>query len=196
MKHLGTQVLETERLILRPFTADDAPYMYHNWAGDPQVTRFLTWQPHADTAASLAHIATTDYENQEVYHWAIVLKELSQPIGGISVVGHDNALEMVHIGYCIGPRWWGRGIVAEALAALIRFFFEEVGVNRIETLHAAGNPNSGKVMQKCGLVYEGRLRQADRSNQGIDDAVRYAILREDYQTQKAPPLGGAVSKGD
>ena len=101
-------------------------------------------------------------------------------MGNISAVRHDEHIEMVHIGYCLGQRWWHTGIMSEAFAEVIRFFFEEVGINRIESLHDPRNPNSGKVMGKCGLTYEGTLRQSDRSNQGLCDAKWYAILREDY----------------
>ena len=87
---------------------------------------------------------------------------------------------MVHIGYCIGRTWWNKGYTSEALKELLRFFFEEVGVNRIESRHDPRNPNSGKVMLKCGLNYEATLRQSDKNNQGICDAAHYAILAEEY----------------
>jgi ribosomal-protein-alanine N-acetyltransferase len=91
---------------------------------------------------------------------------------------------MVHIGYCIGKAWWRQGCTSEALTALIRFFFEEVGVNRIETRHDPRNPNSGAVMMKSGLKFEGTLRQSDWNNQGLCDAAYYAILAEDYFKQE------------
>ncbi|SBW11149.1 Acetyltransferase, GNAT family [uncultured Eubacteriales bacterium] len=180
MRHLGTKPLETGRLILRPFTAADAPNMLRNWAGGSEVTKHLTWSPHGDEAVSLGYIQSIDYEEPETYNWGIVLKELGQVIGNISVVDHKNEIEMVHIGYCLGRDWWHMGIMSEAFAEVIHFFFEEVGVNRIETRHDPRNPNSGKVMQKCGLTYEGVLRQSDRNNRGLCDAKWYAILREDY----------------
>ena len=58
--------------------------------------------------------------------------------------------------------------------------FEEVGANRIESQHDPDNPNSGLVMKKCGLTYEGTLRQADYSNRGIDDACIYSLLKEEW----------------
>ncbi len=103
-----------------------------------------------------------------------------EPIGGISVVHNDDAIKMVHIGYCIGRKWWKQGITSEALATVIKFFFEEVGVNRVESRHDPRNPNSGRVMMKCGLKYEGTHREADWNNQGICDSSLYAILAKDY----------------
>lgn len=88
--------------------------------------------------------------------------------------------EKIHIGYCIGSKWWNQGFTSEALDAVISYFFEQVGVKRIESQHDPNNPNSGKVMKKCGMTYEGTLRKADFSNRGIVDACMYAILKEEY----------------
>ena len=82
----------------------------------------------------------------------------------------------MHIGYCIGKRWWNKGITSEALNELIKYFFEEVQVNRIESRHDPLNKNSGKVMIKCGMKYEGIMRKAYINNQGICDCSMYALL--------------------
>lgn len=183
MKHLGTKKLETNRLILRQFTIEDTDAMYNNWASDPEVTKYLTW-PHHETveiSRSVLNDWVSQYSNEVCYQWAIVLKENgNEPIGSIAAVRIDDTIEMVHMGYCIGKRWWKQGITSEALDALIKFFFEEVGVNRIELRHDPRNPNSGKVMQKCGLKYEGTHLEADWNNQGRCDSVMYAILAKDY----------------
>lgn len=88
---------------------------------------------------------------------------------------------MVHIGYCISRNWWHKGICSEALQRVIDFFFNETDINRVESRHDPNNPNLGRVMKKCNMQYEGTLKQADRSNQGIVDCSYYAILREDYK---------------
>lgn len=182
MEHLGTRTLETPRLLLRRFTMEDAEAMYSNWASDPVVTEFLTWPPHESVEASQEILREwiAAYERPDYYHWAIVPREAGEPVGGISTVGRDNNIQMVHIGYCIGTAWWHRGMMSEALAAVVKYFFEEVGVNRVESRHSVLNPNSGAVMQKCGLRYEGTKRQGDCCNHGISDSVEYAILAQDY----------------
>ncbi len=109
---------------------------------------------------------------------------LDHNIGTISVIELNEKTEKVHIGYCLGSRWWHCGFTSEAFTAVIAFLFEEVKVNRIETWHDPQNPNSGKVMQKCGLIYEGTLRQADWNNKGIVDACVYGILASDYRANK------------
>ena len=182
MEHLGTKELETERLILRKFTLNDAKSMFNNWAGDDEVTKYLTWPTHNNINVSLNVLEQwlENYEKKDNYSWAIVLKEINEPIGSIAIVKQSDELKMVHVGYCIGKKWWNRGFVTEALNVLIKFFFEEVGVNRIESRHDPNNPNSGKVMIKCGMKYEGYMRQADKNNQGIVDTVYYGMVSEDY----------------
>lgn len=81
-----------------------------------------------------------------------------------------------HIGYCIGTKWWHKGIMSEALGTVIDYLFDEIGMNRIESRHDVRNPHSGAVMKKCGMKYEGTLRQSDWNNQGINASCWYAIL--------------------
>ena len=186
MNHLGTVKIETERLLLRPFVIGDAEKMYENWANDPEVTKHLSWPPHSTSNQTRESFGQSLplCVNSNYYNWAVVLKDINEPVGNISSVHQSEDIEMLQIGYCIGRLWWHRGITSEALAALIGFFFEQVGANRIEAFHDINNPNSGKVMQKCGMQYEGTMRQGKISNQGIYDAECYAILAGDYLTQK------------
>lgn len=187
MKHLGTLEIETDRLKLRKFKDGDAQAMFNNWAKDKEVTKFLTWPTHksVEVTESLLSDWINSYSDNKFYQWAIVLKENGdEPIGSISVVGMREEIDMVQIGYCIGRKWWQQGITSEAFKGIIKFLIEEVGVKRIETHHDLNNPNSGKVMLKCGLQYEGTLRKADINNQGICDIAIYGLLAEDYYANK------------
>lgn len=182
MRHCGTQRIETDRLILRRFTVEDAEAMYHNWASDPEVTKFLTWLPHTSVNVTKALLErwVSSYSQENYYQWAIVLKEHGEgPIGSISAVHFNDDVGMVHIGYCIGREWWHRGIMSEALQAVMDFFFDKVGANRIESRHDPRNPHSGMVMKKCKMRYEGTMRSSDRNNQGLCDACWYALLKTD-----------------
>ena len=93
-------------------------------------------------------------------NWASAQGE--EPIGCISVVHTDDAISAVEIGYCLGRAWWCKGIVSEALSAVMDFFFVETDVQRVCARHDPANPHSGQVMRKCGMTYEGTLRRADR----------------------------------
>ena len=182
MKHKGTITIETDRLILRKFTVDDVDAAFRNWMSDKNVTEFLRWSAHTDISITERVLEDwiAGYKRLDFYQWAIMLKEINEPIGTISAVDMDELTEKVHIGYCIGSRWWHCGFTSEALSAIIPFFFEQVGVKRIESQHDPENPNSGSVMKKCGLVNEGTLRKADWNNRGIVDACIYSMLASDY----------------
>lgn len=181
LHHKGTKLLETPRLILREFALDDARAMYKNWASDPEVTKFLTWPAHSSPEVTERVLKSwvDGYEKDDFYQWAIVPKELGEPAGSISVVSRKDAAGIAHIGYCIGKQWWHRGFTSEALRAVIDFLFDEVGVQRVEARHDINNPHSGGVMRKCGMKYEGTLRQSDINNQGLCDACWYAILNDE-----------------
>lgn len=182
LTHKGTQNIETGRLILRRFTLDDAQAIYDNWASDPEVTKFLSWPAHesiADTEAVLRGWVEA-YDDKEIYQWAIVLKDNGdKPIGSISVISHNDRVAKADIGYCMGRPWWHKGIMSEALRAVMDYLFDEVGMNRIGAQHDPKNPHSGGVMRKCGMQYEGTLRQAGRNNRGICDICCYAMLKSD-----------------
>ena len=182
MKHLGTKVLETERLVLRPFVREDAQAMYENWASDPEVTKFLSWPAYKSIADAdrILDIWLADYGKKDFYQWAIVWKDSGQPIGSVSVVNSDDRVEMAEIGYCIGKTWWGRGIMPEAVRAVMAYLFEEVGMLRLEVGHDPDNTASGAVIRKCGFHYEGTLRRRIRSNRGITDVAWYSMLQEEY----------------
>jgi ribosomal-protein-alanine N-acetyltransferase len=182
MTHKGSITLETERLILRRFVLSDADAIYNNWASDPVVTKFLRWPTHQSIEVTKYVLAEwVNNNDSEFYQWAIVPKDVGIPIGTIGSVGLRNDISSIQIGYCIGKSYWHQGYTSEALSEIIRFFIEEVGANRIESQHDPRNENSGKVMSKCGMKYEGTLRQSDISNLGVVDAVHYAILAEDWR---------------
>lgn len=182
LTHKGTQTIETSRLILRRAVLADADAMFHNWASDPEVTKYLTWPPHASIEVTQERLTfwLEEYEKDDHYQWMIVLKDLGKPVGSISVVRHNDQIEEAEIGYCMGRRWWHQGIMSEALAAVIAYLFTEVGMNRVAARHDPNNPHSGGVMRKCGMQYEGTLRASDRNNQGICDAAQYSILRSEW----------------
>ena len=92
----------------------------------------------------------------------------------------DDSILQVDLAYELGPDWWNRGLMTEAVSVTLSFFLREVGLNRVFAYHAAENPASGRVMQKCGMVYEGTLRQAGKCNHGIIDVVCYSMLASDF----------------
>lgn len=188
MKQLLCKPLETERLLLRPFALADADAMYRNWAGDPEVTTFMTWPTHASVEISRKIVGEWVELDEKaagnISNWAIVLKSLGEPIGSIGAMIRDEKAGRVEVGYCIGSRWWHQGIMSEAFGAVIRYLFEEAEVNRIEARHDVNNPHSGMVMAHCGMKCEAVLAQYGWNNQGVCDEAIYRLLASEYQAKR------------
>ena len=181
MTHIGTQYIETDRLILRRFELSDAPAMFANWASDDEVTKYLTWPTHTDVSVTEWVVGewAGHYSEKDFYQWAIVLKENGpEPIGNISVVRWEQEGQVPIVGYCLGRRWWHQGIMTEALGAVIDFLFDRVGVERIVAGHDVNNPHSGGVMRKCGMRFEKIREKSHRNNQGVVDTASYSIERD------------------
>lgn len=187
MNHKGTVELETERLVLRKFKLEDAKEMFNNWASDEEVTKHLTWEAHKNIKITKLVLSewVESYSNLDFYQWGIVIKDTNELIGSIGVVGHKENRLICEIGYCIGKPYWGKGYVAEAFKRIIDFLFNEVNCNRIEAVHDIDNPNSGKVMQKCNLTFEGILRQRGlNKNSELIDLSMYSLLKKDYNEKR------------
>lgn len=155
IQHIGTNTIETVRLILRRFRLEDAEDMYRNWAGDPEVCRYLSWGPHRSMEDSLKRIISwvNNYEHDNSYVWAIELKGKDMAIGSISMELSNDTSKSCEVGYCIGRPYWSRGIMTEALRAVLHYLFYEVGYQMIQAKHDVLNIASGKVMQKAGMQF-------------------------------------------
>ena len=187
MDKIGTKTIETERLILRRYVTSDAEDMYRNWAGDPEVTKFLSWptHPNAEFSRSLLETWVIFYDEGRTYNWGITLKGEDHVIGNIAVVERDERTCSYEIGYALGQAFWGRGIMPEALKAVIAYLFEgEKDLMRIIATHDVRNGKSGRVMQKAGMHFDGVLRVSKKNNQGLHDTAYYSVLRSDLVTEK------------
>jgi len=183
MNHTGTVNIETTRLLLRRFMKDDAVSIFRNWARDPEVSKHLTWEPHLniETTEKILEMWLDQYDSSEVYNWAIVSKDTRQPIGSVSVVNLSNESRKCELGYCLGRKYWGLGLMTEAVKAVMEYLFNTVGFNRIQAYHHIDNPASGRVMVKSGMKHEGRMRQFARNNQGeLVDVDFYGAIKDDF----------------
>lgn len=171
------ETLETPRLYLRKMTVADANEVFENWTSSENVAKYLTWAPHTSIEVTKEYL-TAEEENRDE-GWGIVLKETGQLIGNIAVIEDKRKIKTKTLGYVLGEKFWNHGYMSEALIKVIDFLFETTDVNRIEAEHDTKNPNSGKVMAKAGMTFEGVLREAGYNNQGIVDVAYYSILRSD-----------------
>lgn len=164
MKHLGTKILETKRLILRKFSLNDCEDFYNNWASDGRVTKYVTWDTHKDIELTklLVKEWIECYKESNYYQWIIELKEIKQAIGSISVVRINEEKKEMEIGYCIGYDYWNHGYTTEAFQKVIDFLFNEVDVDKIVARHDSRNIGSGKVMEKCGMKFVGTMEDTNK----------------------------------
>ena len=182
MKHVGTNKIETERLILRKLQKFDAKDMFENYASRDVVTEFLPWFTHKtinDTNEYLDNVVLPDYEKEDTYRWAIVWKETGAVIGCIDVVEKWDKRFCAELGWVLSDDYWGRGIMPEAGREVLKILFG-VGYRRIQARHDARNAKSGRVMQKIGMLHEGTFRKSrlDRDVEGqLNDVDMWAIVK-------------------
>ena len=174
-----TRRFETERLILRRFELTDADDMFKNYCSNENVVKFLSWNKHEsvdDTKSYLENVSLPRYD-ENVYRWAIVLKETNEVIGCIDVVNFDLRKKSVELGWVLGEKYWGKGLMPEAALVIRDYLFEE-GFVRLWAIHNIDNPKSGRVMLKIGMIHEGTLRKYVFNNQGcLVDVEIYAITK-------------------
>lgn len=185
LTHVGTRTIETERLVLRQITLQDADMVFKNWASDDDVTRYMRWTAHRTVDETRKIIAdwSEGYRSAQNYNWGICLQN-GEMIGSLGLAVINAYDSNVNLGYCIGKAYWGNGYAAEAVSAVLDYMFSHVGINRMEAFHSVGNPASGRVMQKVGMILEGHARQKYRNRDGFQDCDMYGITRDDWEIQK------------
>lgn len=184
MKKIGTQSIETKRLLLRPFLESDVQAMYDNWASRPDNLLHVTWDAHESPEVTQQSIArwVENYQNMDFYKWAICLKENPEHVlGDISVVDMDEAVNACEVGYILSKDYWGQGLMTEALKAVLIYLLQGAGFNRVTTRFVTANQASGRVMAKAGMSYEGTFRQAVFHKGQVKDFSVYGILTSDLE---------------
>lgn len=170
--------LQTERLRLRKLRTDDAQRIYDCWARDPEVTRYLTWQPHDSVAVTERILAywLEEYKKPDCCRFGIELKATGELIGMIDVVGYRDGNPV--IGYCSGRAYWGHGYMTEALKAVCAALFAQ-GFRAIDVEAAAENVGSNRVIQKAGFSFLGSSRRAiSAAKPEIVTVNAYRLCRE------------------
>ena len=174
-------VLDTPRLQLRPASMRDAADIF-DYSRDPEVARYVLWEPHRTLSDSKAYIRflLRQYWDGLPSSWCIVLRDTGRVIGTIGFMCYSEENSTVEIGYSIARSQWNKGLMTEAVQAVIDFCFERMRIHRVEAQHDAANPASGRVMAKCGMHHEGRLRGRIFNKGRFVDVDLYAILRDDW----------------
>ena len=181
----------TERLVLRPLTAADAP----------DVARLAGRREIADTTISIPHplseeqardwiAARTGRQNAgKETAFAVTLKDTGRLIGTVGLREINREHSHAELGLWIGVDWWGQGYATEAARAVIGSGFEQLKLNRVYAHHMVRNPASGRVLERIGMKPEGLLRQCVRKWGVFEDVVIRAILRTEWSKSDAADTG-------
>ena len=176
MKPLGTQPIETERLILKRFVEGDAQAMFDNWASRLDNLTYVTWDPHLNVEQTRNSIGNwvKSYDESDYYKWAICLKENPEyVIGDISLVSVDEENSSCEVGYILGMDYWGRGLMTEALKAVLSYCLDEIGFEEVDACYASLNLASGRVMEKAGMTFWKTIPNAVERKGYIADKIYY-----------------------
>lgn len=170
-------MMETERLLLRPWRDTDAEALFR-YASDPEVGPRAGWPPHKSLAESLTVIRTVFGVDTM---WTVELKSTGEAIGcvGYLAAEHSNlslANDHCEVGYWIARPYWGKGICTEAMRRVVRFCFDEKGFTALWGGYFPNNPASGRVMQNCGFVPTGQEVLCPNLEVGADRPVRVMKL--------------------
>ena len=174
-------ILQTERLILRPWRETEAEDLYR-YASDPEIGLPAGWQPHISVENS-RDIIRTVLSAPETY--AVCQKDDGRAIGSIGFHRNDlaQAEDEYELGYWLGKPFWGRGLIPEAAREMLRYAFEELSMNRIWCGYYDGNEKSRRVQEKLGFVYQGKTEEIEVALLG-EIRVGYSNLMTRERWQK------------
>ena len=181
--------LRTHRLVLRPFTQEDAPRV-QELAGAREVALGTLTIPHPyedGVAEEWIGSLEQQWRGREALMLAMVT-ESDGLVGSIGLVRIDVPHARAELGYWVGVPFWGRGYAPEAARAVLRYAFDGLGLNRVWAQHFTRNPASGRVLEKLGFQREGTLRAHQKRFDEFEDAVVHGILASEW--------AGAGSGGD
>ena len=178
--------LSTLRLRLRAFTLADVPALVA-LAGNYDVAKNTLNIPHPyaeEDARRWVQLTQENYQQQTGYAFALELLSNGEFIGGIGLT-IERRFDRAEAGYWLGQSYWGQGLASEALAAVLRFGFDKLGLNKIYATHIAENPASGRVMLKNGMVPEGVLAQHTKRDGRYHDLWQYRLTCGEYAARLA-----------
>lgn len=175
------EAIETGRLLLRRMEMSDARDLF-DYSRDPQVALHVLWDAQKNLSESRAYIKCMlrKYRAGDPASWCIVRRDQGRVVGTIGYMWFQPENNAAEVGYSLARDCWNQGFMTEALQAVLRYSFEEMGINRIEAQHEVGNPASGAVMRKCGMTREGTLRSRLYNKGRYVDVELYSILRQEY----------------
>lgn len=184
LTHIGTQQIVTDRIILRKFDYTDNEDMLKYWISDPEIQGMYSEPVYSTTEEVHELLAKylSSYNKDDYYRWAIILKETNECIGQIAYFLVDSKNHFAEIEYCIGSNFQRKGLATEATKAVITYGFENLNLHKVQICHKDTNVPSRKVIEKCGFIFEGALRDFFYINGQYVDRLYYSILKDEFKS--------------
>ncbi len=183
LTHIGTNIIETERLILRRFEYSDDEAMLKYWVADEKIQSLYS-EPVYTTKEAVKGLLDKyigSYENDNYYRWAVIEKNCGECIGQIAYFLVDSKNHFAEIEYCIGSAFQCRGYATEATKAIIAYGFDKINLHKVQICTKTINQPSKRVIEKCGFTYEGTLRDYFCMNGEYVGRLYFSILRSEYE---------------
>lgn len=177
-----TNIIETDRLILRPLVYSDAEVAYYGWTGDPEVAEYVSWLPHHSLAETAVWLKDVEWRQDgeantalaDNYIWGFVLKETGELFGSGGLIWEES-WRLYQLGYNIMKKYWNRGYTTEAMRAILRYAALTLGIRQVLGGHAKENCASGRVLEKLGFVYQKDSIQPHIDGQRFFDSKDYLL---------------------
>ena len=170
-------IIETQRLFLRPFSMDDLADMYE-YASKPENLRFV-FPAHLSREQTADAIAN-NFMKAPLGKWAIEIKAEQKMLGTIDFTKISEANVTAEIGYVLNQNYWGQGLMTEALKNLTDFSFREFGLKKLIILVDSENIASQKVAQKVGYSHVKRFKGSNKYSRQLREFERYELTKREY----------------
>jgi RimJ/RimL family protein N-acetyltransferase len=175
-------LLSTSRLILRNIVPDDAEALFVI-RSDEEGMKYFGQELYKSVAETITVIKMMEerYTRKEALRWCITLKEYDRLIGTCTLFHFDEGFHRAETGYELNRAFWGKGIMMEAMTAILTFGFNELALHRIEAVIDMENERSKNLLFSLGFTYEGDLRQRFLFRDKFLDEYYFGLLKHEWR---------------
>ena len=176
-------IIETDRLVLRQITKDDAADIF-TYLSDEKVMQYYGLEPFKSIEEALEEIEwyQSIFDENSGIRWGITLKGHGKVIGSCGFLNKVPQHYRSEIGFELSKDFWGQGIATEALEAVIKYGFEQLDLQRIQALIEPPNISSQKLVERNGFIKEGLLRNYEFTCGKFDDLFMYSLIKQDFES--------------
>jgi len=174
--------IDGERIKIRKLRLSDAKDIYQN-IKDKKIVKWTSNIPYPypkDGATKFIRKTHYKIKNNKAYEFGVILKEINQLIGVIGLMHIDRKHKNAEIGYWLGKKYWGQGLMTEAVELILDFGFEKLRLHKIYARLFEKNIASKRVLEKSGFKLEGKIRETIYRNREWHNVLKYGILTSEY----------------